>query len=184
MSASTSIPGNTPNTGAAMTPAIAASAAPAANVVAKTRSMSTPSDAADEIDDHERNADREEDLIEMTSAQPPKQEWLDDKSERADEQRREHEREPEIPRALNGSERDVCAKHVERAVLEVDDIHHPEDEREPRGEDEKQGAERDAVQRLLDRDLDGHVRERLARHVVGFPGSVTRAILSTITFTA
>src|SRR5207249_9532436 len=31
-------------------------------------------DEADDIDDHERDADREEDLIEVTSAQPPKQE--------------------------------------------------------------------------------------------------------------
>src|SRR2546422_11576188 len=120
----------------------------------------------------------------MPAAQPAKEQWLDREAESADEQWREEQAEPELAGALHHRERDVRAEHVEGAVREVDHVHHPEDERQPGGEDEKQGAERDAVQRLLDRDFGTHPGERLARQVVGFPGSVTRAILSTITFTA
>ncbi len=122
----------------------------------------------------------------MPPAQPAEQQRLDRETKRSDQQRREDQAEPELTGALHHGERDVRAEHVERAVREVDDVHHPEDQRQARREDEKQGAERDAVQRLLDRDFGTHPGKLLGRegHVVGLPGSVTRAILSTIVLTA
>src|SRR5437773_1458001 len=143
-------------------------------------------DESDEIADHKRDADGEEHLVEVAATEPPEQQRFDREAERSDEQRGEEQPQPELTGALHDGERDVRAEHVEAAVREVDHVHHPEDERQPGGEDEKQGAERDAVQRLLDHDFGTHPGRLVGRdgHVVGLPGSVTRAILSTIVFTA
>ena len=65
----------------------------------------------------------------MAPPQTSEQEWLHDQAEHADEQRREYQREPELPGPLNDGERDVGAEHVEGAVREIDDVHHPEDQR-------------------------------------------------------
>ncbi len=146
----------------------------------------TAGDEADEVRDHERDADGQQHLVEMPAAQATEQQRLDREPEGAYEHRREEQAQPELTGVLHDGERDVRAEHVERAVREVDHIHHPEDERQPCGQDEKQGAERDAVQRLLHCDLGTHPGRLLGRdgHVVGLPGSVTRAILSTIVLTA
>ena len=64
-----------------------------------------------------------------------------DRAEHAQHERAGHPDEP------GGEER---ADHVERAVREVDHVHHAEDQGQARGEQEQHQAELQAVQRLLD----------------------------------
>src|SRR2546429_292042 len=136
------MPGCTPNTGAAMTPARPASAAPGAKVEAKSRFVLTPS--APSIS------------ASLTPARVPQERRFEREAEHAERKRRGEHGEPEGAGGLDDGERDVRPEHVERAVREVDDIHHPEHEREARGENEKQGAERETVQRLLEYELGTH----------------------------
>ena len=111
---------------------------------------------SDDVDDHERDTDRQEDLVEVPPAEAPQEQRLEHEAEHAERKRRREHREPERTSGLDDGERDVRPEHVERAVREVDDIHHPEHEREARGENEKQGAERETVQRLLKYELGAH----------------------------
>ena len=114
----------------------------------------------------------------MPPAQPAQQERLQGEAEDAEDEGSGEHREPERSADLHDRERDVRAQHVEGAVREVDHVHHPEDQGQTRREDEKQGAERKAVQRLLEDLLETHEREASY-----FPGSATLAILSLIVFT-
>jgi len=85
----------------------------------------TAEDQADQVGDHKGHADRDEHLIEVTTAHAPQQHRLHDQTEHADEQRGEHQRQPELPCPLHDRERYVRAEHVKGAVREIDDIHHP-----------------------------------------------------------
>src|SRR5207302_4504123 len=135
-------------------------------------------DLADDIDDHQRDTDRQQDLVEVPPAQTTQEQRLEHKTEQREGQRRDEQREPERPGELDDGERDVRTEHVEGAVGEVDHVHHPEHQREAGGEDEKQGAERETVQRLLKYELGAHDLEASY-----FPASATFAILSLIVFT-
>ncbi len=92
----------------------------------------------------------------MPSAEAAQKQRLEHEAKNAKGKRCGEHREPERSGGLNDRERDVRAQHVERPVREIHDIHHPEHEGEARGEDEKQGAERETVQRLLEYELGAH----------------------------
>ena len=55
--------------------------------------------------------------------------------------------------------REIRAHHVKRAVREIHEIHDPEHERQPGGQQEQQNAELQAVQRLREEEADGHGRD-------------------------
>ena len=92
----------------------------------------------------------------MAAAQASQKERLEDQPEQTERKRRGEHRDPERAGQLDDAEREVRAEHVERAVREIDHVHHPEDQRQAGGEDEKQGAERETVQRLLEYELGTH----------------------------
>src|SRR5207253_10155144 len=60
------------------------------------------------------------------------------------------------PGAPDDRQADVAAEHEVRAVGEVDDAHHAEDEREPAGEQEQEGPVRHAVEGLGDPEFCSH----------------------------
>ena len=77
--------------------------------------------------------------------------------------------EPELVR-LGDRVEDVGAEHVERAVREIDDPEHPEDEGEPRGDDEEVHPLGDGVEHLYgsergrrEQSRESRVPERVAR---------------------
>jgi hypothetical protein len=76
-----------------------------------------------------------------------KREALDRHAERADRERRQHERRPEADPAAD-LVREVGAEHVEARVREVEHAHQREDDGEARGKHEQQQPVADAVQGL------------------------------------
>ena len=114
----------------------------------------------------------------MPPAQTTQEQRLEHETEQREGSRRDEQREPERAGELDNGDGDVRTEHVEGTVGEVDHVHHPEHQREAGREDEKQGAERETVQRLLKYELGAHDLEASY-----FPGSATFAILSLIVFT-
>ena len=82
---------------------------------------------------------------------PPQDQELDDHPDDADRDPREQDRGPETdrpPEVLDQGVRDVRPQHVERAVREVHDPGHPEDDGKPRGDEEQRRRAREAGQPL------------------------------------
>ena len=99
-------------------------------------------DVIDRRDRHEDEADREQHLIEMASGvemavEQPFQHHADQAA--ADKGQRQCGK--ERPAVLVDQHRaDIAARHRERAVREVDEIHQPERDRKPTGQHEQQHA--------------------------------------------
>jgi hypothetical protein len=104
-----------------------------------------------ELVEEENQAEGGEHLIEVIALVERAQ--RDDLGDDADGERgREREDDGEREAARLGEEGggEVRAHHVERAVGQVDEVHDPEDQRQPRRHEEEHHAELQAVQRLLE----------------------------------
>ena len=68
-------------------------------------------------------------------------------AERGHEGRHQEQREERVePRRLHHHDREERGQDAEIAVSQVDDAHHPEDEREPGGEERVEAAEEEALE--------------------------------------
>src|SRR5690606_14095859 len=86
---------------------------------------------------------------------------LDRRAGEADDQRCEDQRRPVAD--AEGGQQQVTgegADHVLRAVGEVDDLQHAEDDRQPQTEQRIEGAVDQADQQLAEERLDGYVEDR------------------------
>ena len=79
-------------------------------------------------------------------------EALDEHADDAHDERRDDERDPEagLAERVDDGEREVRAEREQLAVREVDDIHHAEDDRQPRRQQHVDHPERETVEELLD----------------------------------
>ena len=94
---------------------------------------------------------------------PPQQHHLDQHADHRHHQRRDHDAAPEPERAgkpLGQRERDIGAEHVERAMGEIDDPRHAEDDRQARRH-QKQRRRAGKTGQELD-EVKGHGRSGLA----------------------
>ncbi len=87
----------------------------------------------------------------------------------------EQQAEPEIPGPGGEREGEIGADHVLHAVRQVDEVHHPEHEREPRRDQEQDDPELQAVERL-DQDERG-----VHRSPFMLPASARRRRLDVVT---
>ena len=110
-----------------------------------------PHEEGEVLDDEDDPEGRDE-LEELRGlVHPAEDEELDHDPDDPDPDPREEDRHPEAERAgevLDEGVRDVRPQHVERAVREIDDPGHPEDDGEPRGDQEQGRRAREAGQRL------------------------------------
>ena len=94
---------------------------------------------------------------------PPQQHHLDQHADRRDDQGRDDDAAPKSERAgksLGQRERDVSAEHVERAMREIDDPRHAENDRQPRRHQEQRRRAGKAGQEL--NEVEGHQRSAVA----------------------
>jgi len=119
---------------------------------------------------------------------PLDREPLDPGPEQADRDRDEHEREPK-PRFAgqrDEREREVPAQREQLAVGDVEHVHHPEDDGEPRRHEDVHDPDRQSVEQQLEELCrPDHGRSPL-RAVVLSPSSVTSGVVtgrSSIPFT-
>ena len=106
-----------------------------------------------EVLDDEREREGREQLEELGRVvDPPQDRDLDQRPDRADDERRGDHAAPEPGRAgvepCDDAVGDVDAQHVQRTVGEVHDPRHAEDQREPDGDQEQRRRARQAVQEL------------------------------------
>ena len=105
-----------------------------------------------EVLDDEDHAEGRDELEELRGlVHPPQDQELDDHPDDADGEAREQDRRPEADRPaeeLDEGVGDVRPQHVERAVREVHDPGHPEDDGEPGRHQEQRRCAREARQRL------------------------------------
>ena len=107
-------------------------------------------DVIDGRDRHEDEPDRKQHLVEMASRvemaiEQPLQRRADHGG--GDErQRQAGEERPAHPVHQQGA--DVAARHRERAVGEVDEVHQPERDREPAGQHEQEHAVGNAIEQV------------------------------------
>ena len=105
-----------------------------------------------EVLDDEDDAEGRDELVELRGlVHPAQDQQLDDHPDDPDGHPREEHRHPEADRAaeeLDEGVRDVRPQHVERAVREIDDPGHPEDDGKPRGDQEQGRRAREPGQRL------------------------------------
>ena len=87
--------------------------------------------------------------------EPSEDEDFERKTEGERGRKGERERAPESARQGSEHGREIGADHILHAMSEIDEVHHPEGQRQPRGDEEKQDSELQAVQ-----GLDGQERER------------------------
>ena len=96
--------------------------------------------------DHEGEAEGEQQFRDMAEpVHSPQSEALDERAERADEQRRDDEPRPEtdVPRDF---EAEISAEHIKAGMGEVQNAHHAEDQRQAARHHEQQHAVQHAVQ--------------------------------------
>ncbi len=106
-------------------------------------------DDAHELVEEEDQAEGGEHLVEMIAAiEAYQRDALDDDAEQHRRRHRDDAGEHERPGRVERRRREVRAHHVQRSVREIHEVHDPEHEREPGGEQEQQDAELQAVQRL------------------------------------
>ena len=117
-----------------------------------------------EILDHQRQAERRQQLKQFGRViDPPQQHHFDQHADDGDDQRGGDDAAPKPDRAgkpLGQRERDIGAEHVERAMGEIDDARDAEDDRQPRRHEEQRRRARKAGQEL--NDVEGHWRSALA----------------------
>ena len=116
--------------------------------------------------DDEREAEGEKQAVERIEAgEPLEEQALDDRPDRADDQRREDEGEPIIEaRVLKQEISGEGPHHVERAVGEIDDRQHAEDDREPEAQQRIERAVDEADQQLA---VELRHADRVAENVHG-----------------
>ena len=89
--------------------------------------------------------------------QMPEDREFQHQAERERDDEREQQRGDET--AGHGVEHhgEIGAEHVLHAVREVDEIHHPEHQRQPRRDQKQQDAELQPVEKLNDKERKGHI---------------------------
>src|SRR5574341_1336798 len=103
---------------------------------------------------HEQgDAHRQEHLPEIVALDRPEEHALDEHAREGHGERGGAERQVEVPGSREHGHADVAAEQAERAVSDVDDLHHAEDQREAAADEEQQGGVGDAVERLVDPEL-------------------------------
>ena len=85
---------------------------------------------------------------------------LEDEPEQQRGAEREHQREQEIAGEAVEHHGEIGAEHVLHAMRQIDEVHHAEHQRQPRGDQEQQHAELQAVERLDDEEGEGHSASR------------------------
>ena len=134
-----------------------------------SRSLGPP-DQHHEILDHQGQAEGRQQLEQFRRMiDPPQQHHLDEHADHSDDQRRDDDAAPEAERAgkaLGQRERDIGAEHVERAMREIHDPRHAEDDRQAR-RDQKQRRRAGKTGQELN-EVEGHRRSGLARSSRGF----------------
>ena len=110
---------------------------------ARTEQIARPPDQQREILDDERDAEGSEQLKQFRRVvDAAQQQHFDERADRGDGQRGEHDRAPEADGAAQSVGQrvpDIGAKHVEGAMREIDDAGDAENDRKS-GSDEKQRA--------------------------------------------
>ena len=81
-------------------------------------------------------------IVDAAAVQRPDQHPLDDEPEQADDQRHRDQANPEIATEHQDVDPDIGADHVERAMGEIHDSQHAEDQRQPDREQHVDRAER------------------------------------------
>ena len=121
-------------------------------------------DQHDEVFHHQRQAEGGEQLKQFRRmVDPAQQDHLDDHADRGDDQRGRNDAGPETERtgeAFGQRERQIGAEHIERAMGEIDDPRHAEDDRQAR-RDQKQRRRAGKAGQELD-DIEGHRRSASA----------------------
>ena len=143
-----------------------------------------PPDQHHQVLDHQRQAEGRQQLKQFRRMiDPPQQHHLDQHADRRDDQGRNDDAAPESQRAgkpLGQRERDVSAEHVERAMREIDDPRHAENDRQPRG-DQKQRRRAGKAGQELD-EVEGHQRSaRATTPAPSFRGDAKRRARNPIT---
>ena len=129
-------------------------------------------DQHDDILDHQGQAEGCQQLEQFRRmVDPPQQHHLDQHADDGHDQRRDDDAAPEAERAgeaLGQRERDIGAEHVERAMGEIHDPRHAEDDRQPRRDQKQRRRAGETGQEL--NEVEGHGRSGL--------GAIVRAGLS------
>src|SRR5271163_987746 len=96
--------------------------------------------------DHEGEAEGEQQFRDMAEpVHSPQSKALDERAQRADEQRGDEEPRPE-PDMPGNFEAEISAEHIEAGMSEVQNAHHAEDQREAARHHEQQHAVQHAIQ--------------------------------------
>jgi hypothetical protein len=132
--------------------------------------------AEDQVGDHEREPDRQDDLRQLPPDEPVQEQPLEDQPEQPDQEERAPQSDPVAVGAPQQVERDVAPQQVEGTVRQVERPHEPERQRESAGDQEQQGSERQAVHGPRQDVLD-HVRHTPSscRPTAGLPWIRRRA---------
>ena len=139
-----------------------------------------PPDQHHDILDHQGQAEGREQLEQFRRMiDPPQQHHLDQHADDGDDQRRDDDAAPEAERAgeaLGQRERDIGAEHVERAMGEIHDPRHAEDDRQPRRDQEQRRRAGETGQEL--NEVEGHGRSGLAQRFTSRRASCLRRRLA------
>ena len=108
---------------------------------AAAQQIARPPDQDHEILDHQGQAERRQQLKQLGRViDPPQQHHFDQHADHGDDQRRGDDAAPKTDRTgkpLGQRECHIGAEHVERAMGEIDDARHAEDDRQPRRHEEQ-----------------------------------------------
>ena len=97
-------------------------------------------DRGHEPNEEEAQAPGREQGVDHPAVEPADEEPLDDHPDDPHHEGREHQhRDPEVDPGVRGHHHRVAAEHQELAVGEVDDPHHPEDDRQPEADERQVG---------------------------------------------
>ena len=137
-------------------------------------------DQHDQIFDHQRQAEGRQQLKQFRDMiYPAQQHHFDQHADRCNDERRRQNTRPEskrVRKSFGQREGDISAQHVERAMGEIDDPGHAENDRQSRGHEKQRGRARKTGQEL--NDVKGHFRirsKRLRAHLAPAPVSLTPA---------
>ena len=151
------------------------STAPLESRRAAAQQVARSPDQHHQILDHQGQAEGRQQLKQFRRMiDPPQQHHLDQHADRRDDQPGGDDAAPESDRAgksLGQRERDIGAEHVERAMGEIDDARHAEDDRQPRRHQKQRRRAGKAGQEL--NEVKGHLAVR-ARRIFQFGGFILR----------
>ena len=131
---------------------------------ASAQQIARPPDQHHDILDHQRQAERRQQLKQFRRViDASQQHHFDEHADHSDDQRRGDDAAPKTDRAgktFGQRERRIGAEHVERAMGEIDDARHAEDDRQTRRHEEQRRRAGKTGQEL--NDVEGHLRSVLA----------------------